>query len=240
MKGKLISKKGKLIALSICAALILAMGTISAFAASSEGGLNLPSLFRMDENGASYSSDGGNTWTNGTPEGYYTKELEDGGRISWVGDPNPPAHGSNGNFFGMKVDDGNTLYSTDGETWSETAPDSFTVNDDGSVSIGNDGALPSGGSLVRRDENGASYSTDGGNTWTNGTPDGMYTKELEDGGRISWVGDPNPPAPGSGGNFFGMKMEDGKTFYTTDGSTWNENAPNGFSQNSDGSVSFRK
>jgi len=122
--------KSKIIIVAI-AALALALGTISAFAANNGEGAG---LFRMEDGKGSYSADGGETWTEGAPDGFHNRELEDGGSISWVGGPEPPEPGDGADTFGAKLEDGKMLYTTDGVTWSETPPEGMTENPDGSVS----------------------------------------------------------------------------------------------------------
>ena len=116
----------------VIAALALTLGTITVYAATGGEG---PSLFKMNDGVGSYSVDGGETWTEGTPENFHSRELEGGGSISWVGGHEPPALGDGADSFGAKVEDGKTFYTADGGiTWSETPPEGVTVNPDGGTS----------------------------------------------------------------------------------------------------------
>lgn len=77
-----------------------------------------------------------------------------------------------------KMEDGVTSYSTDdGKTWSENTPDGVTesMTEDGKLIISN-GTPPldgEGKGLLSKVENGVrSYSSDGGETWSEKAPDG--------------------------------------------------------------------
>ncbi len=155
MKAKLLgilgTGKRRLGVIVLSAALVLAFGTTTAFAANAATGGKLGELFKLDNGKASYSDDGGQTWNEGTPEDSdFHYSLDDG--KTW-NDGLPPAGSEktlvvNGQIpdgaestHGMAVKniDGIMQYSMDGgKTWSSTVPDGYhtTVNPDGSVSVG--------------------------------------------------------------------------------------------------------
>lgn len=90
----------------------------------------------------------------------------------------------------VKDNNGARVYSTDdGKTWGKNAPDGLieATNEDGTftASIGTD-TLPDGGIIAQSNEDGtASYSTDGGKTWSKNAPEGITTSVSEDGSSIS-------------------------------------------------------
>jgi len=145
--------------------------TLSYFGDPPEEGAD--SLSIRHENGVySYSSDGGKTWSGDAPEGFTGS-----------------ADGSTGFRFGsanaesaekslVKNENGVFSYSNDdGKTWQEGAPEGMTqiINEDGSMLSYIGGPPEEGaGSLSIRHENGvASYSTDGGKTWSDKAPSGF-------------------------------------------------------------------
>ncbi len=155
-------------------------------------------LVKVENGNPSYSTDGGKTWQSGFLEG----QVTDGEMIF----KDSKVDGEKKSFFGAKKDiDGTTKYTTDGENWSEELPDGFTLNEDGSISSGDsvlpapNGGLPalpelkdmpagSENCLVRVENGNASYSTDGGKTWTEGLPDGAVMKEEPNGATTTIFG----------------------------------------------------
>ncbi|KPU45855.1 BNR/Asp-box repeat protein [Oxobacter pfennigii] len=151
MKAKLLGtlRTGKNI--TICAALVLTLGTTTTLAANAATGGKLGELFKLDNGTASYSTDGGQTWNEGTPTGSDLRYSLDGGQTwndglppagsddqSLVAYGTPPAEGD-ANSLITKNENGVISYSSDGgKTWSSTAPSGFnvTVNPDCSVSVG--------------------------------------------------------------------------------------------------------
>ncbi len=139
-----IKKKFATIALS--STLIIALGAVTTFAASgtkftslplksittysndekSMGMLAIRSLAVRSEDGkTSYSTDGGNTWNEGLPEGVDLPKIKDGKPFG-------------GKRLAVKTENGVTKYSTDGgETWSDTPPDDVKIlqNKDGSIEV---------------------------------------------------------------------------------------------------------
>lgn len=93
--------------------------------------------------------------------------------------------------------DGVTYSTDDGKTWSKDAPSGVTVNQDGGKTTITSGNLPAGGEgkgMLSKVENGvATYSTDGGKTWSKDAPDGVTVNQ--DGGKIE-ITNSNPPASG--------------------------------------------
>ena len=91
MKSAFSGRKAKVAGITLCAALILSVGTLTALASANEGFLTFPFLqpgerisnlsVRSDGEGASFSTDGGVTWSDTVPEGVAYTEVttEDGG-----------------------------------------------------------------------------------------------------------------------------------------------------------------
>ncbi|MBB6214515.1 hypothetical protein HNQ80_000595 [Anaerosolibacter carboniphilus] len=141
----------------------------------------------------------------------------------------------------VKMENGVRSYSMDdGKTWSQNAPDGIMVNDkDGKLTISS-GTPPKdseGKGLLSKVENGVrSYSTDGGETWSEKAPDGAKDGVTigEDGKITHMNGIPSGDANGTG---LQIKMENGVRFYSTDGGkTWSKNAPNGVTIGDDGKI----
>lgn len=132
-------------------------------------------LSKVEDGVRKYSMDGGKTWSKNVPDG-----AEDGVTI----DKNGNITHTNGNPSGdadekslmVKMENGVRLYSTDGgKTWSKNAPNGVTIEDDGKVSMmyGTPPKDGEGKGILCKVENGVtSYSTDGGKTWSEKTPDG--------------------------------------------------------------------
>lgn len=137
-------------------------------------------LLSKVENGvATYSIDGGKTWTEKAPNGAEeSATIDEKGKVTnTIG--NPPLE-SNGTGLQVKVENGVRSYSTDGgKTWSKEAPEGVTVDGkdgkDGKVTIMN-GTPPNDGEgkgILSKVENGVrTYSTDGGKTWSEKASDG--------------------------------------------------------------------
>lgn len=188
MKNVINITKKKAGASILCGALVLTLGTGKAFASDVDDSVEV-----KNENGAiTYSTDGGQTWSEDAPEGFTGFESEDG-KIK-IKNANI-AKDDIGISVKVKLEDGVKLYSTDGgQTWSENAPegvDAFT-KEDGKIGIKNsdqiesglfisghvkseDGILSKGGnSFMVKNENGTRfYSEDGGQTWSEDLPEGM-------------------------------------------------------------------
>jgi len=89
-KSAFSGKKAKILSIAICAAIVLSIGTLTALAANGENfpalpffksGENVSGLaIRSDDDGTSYSTDGGETWSDTVPEGVTFTEVigEDG------------------------------------------------------------------------------------------------------------------------------------------------------------------
>ncbi len=169
-----------------------------------------------NENGViTHSTDDGQTWISGAPEGAVISEN--------ANDLPPLPEGAKSLM--VKDIDGKKQYSTDGgKTWSEQAPEGVeTIIEDGKSTTSMGGlppipALKEGSglhtsSVLKKDIDGKSqYSTDGGNTWSDQAPEGIPAPGEE------------PPA-GAG---FMAKNENGKMSYSTDGGqTWSDKAPDG-------------
>ncbi len=136
---------------AICTVTVLTLGTTTAFAANAATGGKLGELFKLENGKASYSSDGGQTWNEGTPEDSDLHYSFDGGETWKDGIPPagsdeqslvvhgaPPVEGESNGLI-TRNENGVISYSEDGgKTWSTTAPDGYnaTVNPDGSVSVG--------------------------------------------------------------------------------------------------------
>lgn len=82
--------------------------------------------------------------------------------------------------------------------------------------------------MVQTDENGTRYSTDGGQTWTEGTPPGTTVTESPDGKNVTTSSQGTPPPPGEEGGMLVRTSPDGTSEYSTDGGvTWTEGLPPG-------------
>jgi hypothetical protein len=96
------------------------------------------------------------------------------------------------------------------------------------------------GKMLAKTENGQmSYSTDDGQTWTQGAPDGAVVTTDENGGSLVTMGTP----PEGDDNAMMARNENGEMSYSTDGGkTWSENALEGYDVNTgeDGSVSIQR
>ncbi len=129
--------KKKASAIVLAAALALSLSTLTALAAS-----NLESLqVAIDGNGARYSTDGGQTWSDKVPDGATVSTGGNGEHSIFIGTPPDGAVGdvnaavtaaigavANANVA-VKQEDGKFLYSTDGgHTWSENAPAGVTID----------------------------------------------------------------------------------------------------------------
>ena len=233
--------KKKIAAIGACAVLALAIGTTTAFAAVGARD-NGPVLVKTENGSSSYSTDEGQTWNNGLPDGAVFIQNDDGGSTVTMG--TPPALGEGRGLMGRN-ENGVTSYSTDGgKTWSDSLPDGFEEVKDpsGAAGIRSKGTALIGdgiGSMLVRNEDGKmSYSTDGGKTWTEGAPEGATITNDAEGRGFVTMG--TPPTPGDGDSFMG-KMTNGVESYSTDGGkTWSEKLPDGVTKNADGSVSFKK
>lgn len=96
---------------------------------------------QTDENGTRYSTDGGVTWTEGTPPGATvteTPEGENGMVTSSQGTPPPTGSDVEGGTLVKTSPDGTSEYSTDGgQTWNEGLPPGAetVTNPDGSLGV---------------------------------------------------------------------------------------------------------
>lgn len=87
---------------------------------------------------------------------------------------------------------------------------------------------PSEPMMVKTDENGTSYSTDGGQTWIEGEPPGTTVTQTPDGNSVSTSSQGTPPEPGEEGGTLVRTSSDGTSEYSTDGGeTWTEGLPPG-------------
>lgn len=175
------------------------------------------------ENGVrSYSTDSGKTWSEKAPVGVTIKE--DGKILFEKG--NLPKD-ANGKKIMVKMENGVRSYSTDdGKTWSQKAPEGVTIGkDDEMFRIKGNLPIPADGkSLMFKMVNGVrSYSTDGGKTWSEKTPEGVTIGE--DGEIIHMKG--NLPIASDGKRLL-VKIINGVRSYSTDGGkTWSVKAPEG-------------
>ena len=109
----------------------------------------------------------------------------------------------------------------------------------GTAIMANAATKEEGKMLTKTEDGRTSYSTDDGQTWTQGTPEGTVVTSGENGETFVTAGTP----PESDDNAMIAKNENGKMSYSTDGGkTWSENAPEGFdvTTGEDGSVSIQK
>ncbi|MCJ8015315.1 hypothetical protein MUG84_26980 [Paenibacillus sp. KQZ6P-2] len=209
---KFFDSKKKVGAAVICGALVMSIGTGAAFAASKYSPLS-----NLDENGTVSHSSG----EDGTP-GIKIRMKDENGKVNETTGDQFHAKLKSGLMIARNID-GKLKFSTDGgKTWSETAPDGVTVNEDGSISGSYDGipvppapsSPPEYNSVQKSalniiDENGKVNETTG---------DQFQTK-LKSGLMIA-------------------RNIDGKLKFSTDGGkTWSETAPDGVTVNEDGSIS---
>ncbi|WP_220483179.1 sialidase family protein [Paenibacillus thiaminolyticus] len=173
----------------LCGALALTLGTGATTTFAAEG--KMDALMAKNENGViTYSTDGGQTWSENAP--VYTETFE------WVEEAGIKAK------LMVKEENGKKLYSTDdGQTWSETAPEGLrvffgkgkgesegvamqkigkSVMSDGQtwsaetvelgeVSINSEAGITK---VMVKGENGKKlYSTDDGQTWSETAPEGL-------------------------------------------------------------------
>lgn len=234
MKNKILSMldttKKKVGAAVVFGVLVTAIGTGTAFAANS---MNYSSLQVKTENGVtSYSTDGGSTWSKNAPDGVTVSDQD--GKLTVSNGTS--LKDDEGKGVLSKVENGVTLYSTDGgKTWSEKAPagaeESSTIGPDGEITntIGVPSENANATSLQIKEENGVrSYSTDGGKTWSQNAPAGVTA---DSDGKVTYSnGTPSKDDEGKG---VLSKVENGVRSYSTDsGKTWNEKAPAGAEESS--------
>lgn len=129
------TRKKKAGAILLTGLLITALGTGAAFAANATNtGQSL--MAKVQKNGvASYSTDGGQTWSQNAPDGV-TMTQDKEGKVT-ISKGVPPKEGE-GQGVLAKVENGVTSYSTDGgKTWSKKAPTGVTTSSDGHVTVSN-------------------------------------------------------------------------------------------------------
>ena len=193
LSNLLSTKRKKTIAIMAITALILSCGTITVMAGND---MNIPSLIKNENGNISYSTDYGETWTEGMPDDFNSITDENGLTRSWCGREQTLIDDKGS--FAVKCEDGKIFYSTDGgETWIEKVPDNVMHNDDGSVTFGH--SNPNRYPYENPNEKGnVSYSTDGGETWIEGMPDGFHSETDENGLTRSWFGREEPPIDDEG------------------------------------------
>jgi len=141
------AKNGKSIAIAVCVALLLSIGTIAAYAATGSEPLNFFGV-RTEEDGSVFYSTDGEIWSENLPEGAtvdsdggVTFEFPDGGVAygysgEYTGEfpsiSQMDRHRDIESFVGVRHgDDGDIRYTTDGETWIEGLPDGAVMDTDG-------------------------------------------------------------------------------------------------------------
>lgn len=131
-------------------------------------------LTKVEDGVASYSADGGKTWSGQAPEGAKGGSTIGGDENKIVNTRGNPAGAPN---LTIKIENGVKLYSTDGgKTWSKEAPEGVTetVGEDGKTTTSY-GIAPKEGEghgILSKVEDGArTYSTDGGQTWSEHAPE---------------------------------------------------------------------
>ncbi|CAH8247220.1 glycoside hydrolase [Paenibacillus melissococcoides] len=227
----------------LCGALALTLGTgTTTFAA--EGATD--SLLVKQENGVvSYSTDGGQNWSENAPANMQAIK---------VGEGNIKINNKLASEDGIitkvmaKSENGKTLYSTDdGKTWSETAPEgmlAFAMGEQGNIKFKMKDASEDGikTKVMVKVENGVKlYSTDDGKTWSETAPEGMLAFAMGEQGNIKFK---MKDASEDGIITKVMaKSESGKTLYSTDdGKTWSETAPEGMpalNKGEQGNIKFK-
>ena len=166
-------RKARIAGIALCVALILSVGTLTALAASNEsfpffqsgeraGGLAV----RSDDNGTSYSTDGGETWSDTVPGGViYTEEItEDGESFSvtiFVDDDD-----SDGGFFEDYLASRPALpfaSFSQGDFEYRLSPEGFEYIH-----------------MLRVEDDTIYHSLDGGETWVEGLPEGMVREGADE------------------------------------------------------------
>ncbi len=221
MKGKIISMLGRarkragVVLLS--GVLIATIGAGTVLAANSGNSL----LVKMQNGTRSYSTDGGNTWTEKAPEGVTVSDKD--GKLTITNGIAP--EDADGKSILCKVENGVRNRSTDGgKTWSEEAPEGIieSTSEDGKLTLAEEAE---GKGILCRTENGVTtYSTDGGATWNEIAPEYLIEAENED-GTFSGMVDNLPES----GSIMIQKDINGTVRYSIDGGeTWSDKAPEGF------------
>ena len=158
------SKKTKIIIIAVCAALLVSAGTITALAAAGESFPAFPFLnssgkigslsVRGDENGMSFSTDGGETWTDTLPENVsYTEEICE-----------------NGESFKVTV-------SVDADEWDAAFFKDYHA-DMPTSTLGKDGFEYL--HMMRVENDTVYHSLDDGETWIEGFPESMIREGAEE------------------------------------------------------------
>ncbi|WCF06609.1 glycoside hydrolase [Paenibacillus thiaminolyticus] len=214
----------------LCGALALTLGTGATTTFAAEG--KMDALMAKNENGViTYSTDGGQTWSENAPVYMETVNLAEGNIKSKNKLASLSVAGIKAKVM-VKEENGTKLYSTDnGQTWSETAPEglpAFDMGGEGNIIFKMNGGSEDGikTKLMVKEENGTKlYSTDDGQTWSEKAPEGMPAFPDVEG---------NVTFKMQGGSEDGIKTklmvkeENGTTLYSTDdGQTWSETAPEG-------------
>lgn len=115
---------------ALCGALVLSVGTLTATAANNEG--NKVIIQGEDANGVStysYSTDDGQTWNEGVPEGAV---IDEDGKVTIYDELDENDQEDVVNDISINIEDGVTSYSADGgKTWTEGTPEGVTIDEDG-------------------------------------------------------------------------------------------------------------
>lgn len=107
MKSIFKGKKTRVVGIAICVALMLSIGAMSTFAATSAD----KSLVKNENGVVRYSTDGGATWSEEAPEGMTQITDGDGPVLTYVGNPPDKGVGS----LAIRNENGVTYYqSADG------------------------------------------------------------------------------------------------------------------------------
>ena len=174
MKSKILSVTKQVGTVVLCGALVTAIGVGTAVAATPASCLQV----KMKDGVKTYSTDGGKTWSEKAPESVTISKTD--GKFTILNDQLKIADGQ-GKLIKqdilVKMKDGVRTFSIDGgETWSEKVPDGVTVSEkDGQFTILNGTPLKDAdgqGILVNMKDGVRTFSTDGGETWTEKTPAG--------------------------------------------------------------------
>ncbi|WP_374016970.1 sialidase family protein [Paenibacillus thiaminolyticus] len=213
----------------LCGALALTLGTGATTTFAAEG--KMDALMAKNENGViTYSTDGGQTWSENAPAYMETVKLGEGNIKSKNKLASLSVAGIKAKVM-VKEENGKKLYSTDdGQTWSETAPEGLPALPDGEGNVifkmqgGSEDGIKT--KVMVKEENGKKlYSTDDGQTWSETAPEGLPALPDGEGNVIFKM---------QGGSEDGIKTkvmvkeENGKKLYSTDdGLTWSETAPEG-------------
>ena len=181
-KPALTGRKAKILSIALCAAVVLSIGTLTALAAAGE---SFPALsffkpgekfsglaVRNDDNGTSFSTDGGETWSDTAPEGVtYTEVITDDGESLQI-------------TVSVDEDDPDGVFvERDSEAYLSTFSSSAFAEisqEDLEPRLSPDGMEYLHMLRVDVEDDKIYHSLDNGETWIEGLPDGLIREGAEE------------------------------------------------------------